>query len=117
MHNRFRKMLLLAAAAMFILLPATLRPAPSVSLPGCGQTVALASDLTVTKTSSTSADMRWTVESTSYTITVTDLATSTVVRSFTTSNRYATITGLTANNAYRFSVDSNGFVIVEDVVL
>ena len=109
----------LSAVALFIL-PLTLHSAQVTPLPTSGPIVTVVSGLTVTKTSSSSVDLSWTwfgTEPSSYTVTVTDLTTSTVVQSFSTGNKYASVNGLISGHTYRFSVSGNGFIIVEDIVL
>jgi len=111
-------MLVLPAVALLLFsLPMALRSAPPTLLLACQQAVTGGTELTVTATSSTSIDLSWSRENPSYAVKVTDLTTSTVVRSFSTSGKYASVTGLTAGHTYRFSVDSNGYVIAEDVVV
>ncbi len=75
------------------------------------------SKLAVTKTSSTSVDLHWRGESDVYTVTIVDLKTSAVVRSFVTSDTNATIGELTSGQEYRISVDGSSYVIVEDIVM
>ncbi len=120
MYNQFKKTLLLLPVALLLLvLPMTLRSAQLASFPVFGQVSEGDPTLTVTKTSSTSFSLAWTwgglPEPTSYDITVTDLTTSTVVRSSSSSTKSATITGLTltTGHTYEFAVKADGIIIID----
>ncbi len=123
MYNRFKKvLLLLPVAALFVVFPATIRAAQILALPeyGYGQGL-LTSDLTATRTSSSSFDLSWVwnqeVQPLAYKVTVTDLTTSTVLQSFYSSVKYATVSGLSGTTGHRlhFEVEANGYVIEEVV--
>lgn len=76
------------------------------------------SDLSVTKTSSTSVVLTWNSSGTGiYRITITNLITLQVEQDFTTSNTTASAGSLTTGHTYRFEVEQNGFVIAEDLVM
>jgi hypothetical protein len=78
--------------------------------------------LSVTQTSSNSAEMQWvwngTVQPFSYNVEVTDLTNNTVVTSFSTTSKSAVITGLITGNSYRFAVQTgvNKPVVVDLVI-
>lgn len=75
--------------------------------------------LTVTKTSSTSVSLSWDAWGGTglYQVTVTNLTTTQVEQSFSTGSTSAGVSSLSTGNTYRFSVEKNGFVIAEDVIM
>ncbi len=76
-------------------------------------------ELTVTKTSSTSVLLTWDAWGSSgdYVVTLQNLTSQLVEQSFRTSSLSASVTNLTTGDTYRFSVERNGFVITEDVIM
>lgn len=76
-------------------------------------------ELTVTVTSSTSVSLSWDAwEGTGiYHVVVRNLTTAQVEQSFYTASLSANVSDLTTGDQYRFSVEKNGFVIAEDVIM
>ncbi|MDO8368600.1 MAG: fibronectin type III domain-containing protein [Saprospiraceae bacterium] len=77
------------------------------------------SELTVTITSSTSVSLSWVgwTGSSNYTVSVLDKTTSQLVQQFTTSSTSTAVSGLTTGHNYRFSVEKDGFIIIEDDIV
>lgn len=79
----------------------------------------LNSELTVSKTSSTSVSLDWDdwEGSGGYTVRVKDLNTGNVVQSFGTFASTCTVSGLTVGTPYRFEVEKAGYIVIDDVVM
>jgi hypothetical protein len=77
------------------------------------------SSLTVTKVSSTAADMSWTpmAGSGNYRIKVIDLTLNQTFGSYSTANTVFSVSGLTTGHLYSFSVERAGYVIAEDLIM
>jgi len=118
MHTRFKKVLAFFPVAALLILPYTLRPSSLTYLTVRERVVKMGSELTVTPTSATSVSLIWIIEDGPYRVTVSDLTTPSIVGSFNTIYKYASVTGLTSGHTYRFSVkNDSGYVIAEDVVM
>lgn len=76
-------------------------------------------ELTVTKTPSSAVSLSWDAWSGTglYQVTVTNLTTAQVEQSFSTGSTSTGVSSLSTGNTYRFSVEKNGFVIAEDVLM
>lgn len=81
--------------------------------------VLLVSDLTVTVTSATSVALSWNAwfGAGDYTVTVKNLTTNQIEKTFTTPFTSANISGLAIGHTYHFSVEKAGYVIAEDVIM
>ena len=75
--------------------------------------------LTVTVTSASSVALSWSAwpGAGDYTVTVLNLTTNQVEKSFSTSSTSSTVNNLSSGNTYRFSVEKAGYVITEDVIM
>lgn len=90
---------------------------PTTGFYDCDKNESL-SNLSITKTTSTSVSLTWSSSGTGiYRITITNLTTSQVEHDFTVSTTSASAGSLTTGHTYRFSVEQNGFVIAEDLVM
>ena len=121
-HRSKNTLVLLPVVLLLFVLPGTLRSAQISSKPTC-EWGTWGSDLTVSQTSETSFYLSWVwnqiSQPSSYTVTVTDVTTSTVLQSFSVSNKYTAVTSVSVPSGHtvRFSVGANGFIIAEDVLL
>lgn len=122
MYYQLKKLALsLSVAVLFAALPATLRSAQVASLSSFSHIGKGDPFLTVSQTSSSSVSLDWNwggmITPASYTITVTDLTTSTVLKSVTTSNMYYNVTGLTAGHTYKFTVQADNIIIMDTTMV
>ena len=119
MYNQFKKALLFFPFLLLLTFPAVIHSAQLASFPTFARTVEVEATLTVTRTSSSSFSLNWTwiglPEPSSYDITVTDLTTSTVVHSSSSSTKSATLSGLTltTGHTYAFAVKADGIIIID----
>ncbi len=101
----------------FCLFQAGIMPAFSISAPLPQQCTDSNSELTVTPTSSSSAQLDWEHwgGQGAYTVRVKLSESGTVLSQFNTNNNTTSINGLVKGEGYRFEVEKNGFVVPVEV--
>jgi hypothetical protein len=118
MHTHtFKNGVKLCFVFTLFLLQASILPAFSIPAPIANISINSDSELTVTPTSSSSAQLDWAQwgGQGAYTVRVKLSGSGTVLRQFNTNNNTTSIDGLVKGEGYRFEVEKNGLVIVIDV--